>query len=97
MERHLSLLLNLFLFRGSLVLALQKKTLGEQLFGATTRLNIKQGVMGLLYVAVAESAKTQLHHRAVVEDLSGRIQQMNRFLRKDKTISISSSLFKLNL
>lgn len=67
-----------------MVTNLRKEALGQEFFGTATRLDIQESIMSLLYVAMAESAKAQLNHSPIVEDLGWQIGMVDCFLQNTK-------------
>lgn len=59
---------------------LREESLGQELLGTSTRLDVQQGIVGLLDVAMTEGTQAQLDHRAVVQDLGGQVRVMDGLL-----------------
>ena len=68
-EGHLTLLLNLLLVVGTLVVTLGQQTLSQELLGPSTQLDVQEGVVSVPNLGMSESAEPQLDHSPVIKDL----------------------------
>ena len=72
---YLSSLLDLFLLGVPLLHVPHEEALAQELLGAAARLDVQQGVVGVLDHALPEGTDAQLHHGSVVQDLRWRTRR----------------------
>lgn len=75
-EGHLPALLDLLLLLVALLHAAHQQPLPQQLLGPPARLDVQQGIVGVLDHALPEGADAQLHHRPVVQNLPRQKEEL---------------------